>query len=164
MTRRVLLLPIVLGVLGALGCGGAGDKAPSDTGPDSAAAVAPAERDSSTGTGLSASELAARTAVERLLRGDARSSTGDTWFSSATANALRSLSLDSTGHAIVDFVDLRAIIPNASSSAGSAQLLDELNATMFSVDVVRSVEYRMEGSCERFWEWLQYSCQTVRRP
>jgi hypothetical protein len=26
------------------------------------------------------------------------------------------------------------------------------------------VEYRMEGSCEAFWEWLQFGCQKVLRP
>ena len=42
-------------------------------------------------------------------------------------------------------------------------LLEELNTTVFSVEGVRSVDYFIEGSCERFWEWLQYSCQTIHR-
>lgn len=28
---------------------------------------------------------------------------------------------------------------------------------------IGSVEYRMEGSCDLFWEWLQYECRTVTR-
>jgi hypothetical protein len=64
----------------------------------------------------------------------------------------------------VDFEDLRALIPNASSSAGSALLLEELNTAVFSVEGVRSVDYLIEGSCDRFWEWLQYGCQTIDRP
>ena len=41
--------------------------------------------------------------------------------------------------------------------------IEELNAAVFSVPEVRTVEYRMAGSCDRFWNWLQYGCQTVSR-
>jgi len=108
--------------------------------------------------------VALRSAVEALLRGDAESVTAGSWFSSSTAGALRTVSVDSVGHAIVDFEDLRTLIPNASSSAGSEMLLNELNAAVFSVDAVRSVDYLIEGRCELFWEWLQRGCQTVPRP
>ncbi|MEX1181844.1 MAG: GerMN domain-containing protein [Gemmatimonadota bacterium] len=107
-----------------------------------------------------------RVALERMLRGpaaDAQVGGAQTWFSDETAGALRSVAVDSIGHAIVDFHDLRPLIPNASSSAGSAMLLEELNATVFGAGDIRSVEYRMDGSCDAFWEWLQYSCQTVTR-
>ena len=108
-----------------------------------------------------------RTALEHLLRGPtAAPGAGDrpSWFSATTAGALRTVMVDSAGHAIVDFHDLRPLIPNASSSAGSALLLDELNTTVFQFPDLRSVEYRMEGSCEAFWEWLQFGCQKVLRP
>jgi len=86
-----------------------------------------------------------------------------TWFSDATANSIRHVDVDSKGHATVDFSDLSTLIPNASSSAGSAMLLQELDSTVFSVPHVQTVEYRIMGSCARFWEWLQYSCQIVDR-
>jgi hypothetical protein len=35
---------------------------------------------------------------------------------------------------------------------------------VFQFDWVRSVEYRLDGSCDAFWEWLQRSCQVVTRP
>ncbi len=105
-----------------------------------------------------------RQVLETLLRGANGGSAGEpSWFSSATANMLRSATVDTSGHAIVDFADLSVVIPNASSSAGSTMLLSELNAVVFSVDGIESVDYLIEGSCERFWEWLQYGCQTVRR-
>lgn len=105
---------------------------------------------------------ALQVALERRLRGPA--SGGDTtWFSEATANSLRSVVVDSGGNAIVDFHDLRALIPNASSSAGSQILLDDLNEVVFEVPGIVSVEYRMDGSCDLFWEWLQYGCERVRR-
>lgn len=84
-------------------------------------------------------------------------------FTAETADALRSVTVDSAGHATVDFHDLRPLIPNASTSAGSAVLMNELRAAVFGVPGIQSVEYRMDGSCYLFWEWLQTECQTVTR-
>jgi hypothetical protein len=106
-------------------------------------------------------------ALRQLLRGPTaseRSAGMHSWFSDTTAGALRSVDVDGAGRAVVDFADLRELIPNASTSAGSAMLLRELNATVFAVPSVQSVEYRIEGSCDEFWEWLQYDCQVVARP
>jgi spore germination protein GerM len=106
-------------------------------------------------------------ALRALLRGPdpgEREAGMDSWFSAATAGLLRSATVDAEGRAVVDFADLRATIPNASTSAGSAMLLRELNATVFEYPAVQSVEYRIEGSCDVFGEWLQYGCVTVARP
>lgn len=86
------------------------------------------------------------------------------WFSESTAGALGEATLGSDGLLVVDFRDLRPLIPNASSSAGSEMLLRELDGTLFALPVVRSIEYRMEGSCDIFWNWLQYECRVVTRP
>jgi len=77
------------------------------------------------------------------------------WFSPATVGLLRSVTI-ADGHAVVDFGDLRPVLPNASTSAGSARLLGELDATVFQFRTVTSVEYRIDGSCEAFSEWLQF--------
>lgn len=106
-------------------------------------------------------------ALRALLHGPtaAERATGITsWFSDATAELLRSVGIDTAGTAVIDFGDLRPVIPNASSSAGSAMLLRELNATVFAQPDVTAVQYRIDGSCDLFWEWLQYGCQTVQRP
>ena len=69
------------------------------------------------------------------------------------------------GHAVVDFDDLRPVIPNASSSAGSERLLAQLDATVFQFSSVESVEYRINGDCEAFNEWLQFGgCDRRTRP
>jgi hypothetical protein len=65
---------------------------------------------------------------------------------------------------VVDFGDFSGIIPNASSSLGSTILLGELNATVFQFPAVRSVEYRFEGSCDAFANWLQLDCEKLRAP
>lgn len=155
---------VLLIVLSAIGCERAEEQASPHTGPDSAQVPPPGAMDTTREAPEPAPEVALRTALEQLLRGSVEPQSEHTWFSSKTAGALRSVSVDSAGHAIVDFEDLRALIPNASTSAGSAILLEDLNSTVFSVDEVISVDYLMDGSCDRFWEWLQYRCQTVHRP
>lgn len=105
-------------------------------------------------------------ALAALLRGptaEERASGVTSWFSATTTGALQSVTVDSAGLAVVDFADLRELIPNAASSAGSAMLLHELNGTVFQFPGIEAVEYRIQGSCSAFWEWLQYDCQRVRR-
>ena len=87
----------------------------------------------------------------------------DSWFSAETAGQLRSLTIDGDGVAHVDFLSLATAIPSASSSAGSQLLLRELNTTLFQFPEIRAIEYTIGGSCEAFWNWLQYDCEVVRR-
>jgi hypothetical protein len=91
-----------------------------------------------------------------------RADGADSWFSPETAGVIRRVQA-AEGEVVVDFRDLPDLIPGASSSAGSEQLLASLDSTVFQFDWVESVEYRLEGSCEAFWEWLQRECQVVRR-
>jgi spore germination protein GerM len=112
-------------------------------------------------------EVQLRDALEELVRGPSPEDVAaglHSWFSDETAHVVRSVRVDEEGLAVVDFRDLQPLIPGASSSAGSEALLDELNTAVFAVPGVEAVEYRMEGSCSRFWEWLQYACQVVNRP
>jgi hypothetical protein len=107
-----------------------------------------------------------RTALEQQLLGPTEAEHAEgyfSWFSYQTAGMLNRVSIDSEGHAVVDFEDFSDIIPNASASAGSRILLGELNATVFQFSTVRSVEYHFNGSCEAFFEWLQVPCQTIQR-
>jgi spore germination protein GerM len=105
-------------------------------------------------------------ALRELLRGptDAEQESGiASWFSPETAGMLRSFELGEDGVAHVDFADLAQVIPSASSSAGSELLLRELNGTLFQYPEVQAIEYSIGGSCEAFWNWLQYDCEVVRR-
>ena len=85
------------------------------------------------------------------------------WFSDSTARALAGAELRD-GFLVVDFNGLNRSIPGAGSSAGSSQLLASLDSTVFQFEAVDSVEYRLDGSCDAFWEWLQRGCEVVRRP
>ncbi len=99
-----------------------------------------------------------RAALEELLTGPTRGEADaglESWFSSSTATMLADV-IVRDGHAVVDFHDLRPVIPNASSSAGSRVLLSQLDATVFQFSTISSVIYRIEGDCEAFNEWLQF--------
>ena len=73
-------------------------------------------------------------------------------FSVSSAGGLESAKV-TNGEAVVDFTDLPQVV-------GIAALNDidffvaNLNANVFQFDAVQSVEYRLEGSCVAFWDFL----------
>jgi len=77
-------------------------------------------------------------------------------FGPATAGALLDVVV-AEGFARVSFRDLRTIIPNASSSCGSAALLRALDATLAQLPGVRGARYSFGGDEAAFYEWLQLS-------
>lgn len=108
-----------------------------------------------------------RATLRELLRGptpqERTGSGARSWFSERTSGLLHNVALED-GLAIIDFdEDLAHVIPGASSSYGSSQLIRSLNATVFQFPSVEQVEYRLGGSCEAFWAWLQYACEIVDR-
>jgi spore germination protein GerM len=110
-----------------------------------------------------------RASLEQLLLGptDAEQASGlSSFFSAAgTGDLAVDVTIQDGGTAVVDLDSrLPERIPNASTSAGSQQLVAELNATVFQFPTVTAVEYRLGGSCEAFWSFLQRSCETIARP
>jgi hypothetical protein len=77
-------------------------------------------------------------------------------FGPATADALIEVVI-ADGIARVSLRDLRQIIPNASSSCGSAALLGALDATLAQVPGIRAARYSFGGDEAAFYEWLQMS-------
>lgn len=77
-------------------------------------------------------------------------------FVPATAKMLKSVRV-ANGVAYVDFLDFRQIIPNASSSFGSAALLAELDTTLRQFPTVKSAVYSFNGDVAAFYHWLQLS-------
>ena len=78
------------------------------------------------------------------------------WFSPATASHLRSVRIRA-GIAYVDFRSFVRVIPNASSSCGSALLLAQLDRTAMQFPTVKRTVYSFDGSRTAFYEWLQRS-------
>jgi hypothetical protein len=104
-------------------------------------------------------------ALEALLAGPTHEEVNaglDSFFSSATEGSLAAARV-SGGVAYIDLHDLAGIIPNASSSAGSSQLLDQLAGTIFQFDSIREAEITVAGDCDAFWNWLQRGCQRLSR-
>jgi Sporulation and spore germination len=99
----------------------------------------------------------ATAALNQLLAGPTaaeRSAGYSSFFSDQTANMLRSVRVTSRV-AYADFGDFSGIIPNASSSYGSAALLAELDATLKQFGTVRSTVYSFDGDVDAFYAWLQ---------
>jgi hypothetical protein len=61
----------------------------------------------------------------------------------------------------VDFRDFSGIIPNASSSFGSAALMAELDGTLKQFSSVRSTVYSFDGNVDAFYLWLQLTPPTT---
>jgi hypothetical protein len=104
-------------------------------------------------------------AFQELLGGPTPAESGagaSSWFTDATQGMLRSARLDDE-RLIVDFDDFSIVIPNASTSCGSARLLAELSTTAFQFPEVETVTFTFEGSCEAFGEFLQMGCIEIDR-
>jgi spore germination protein GerM len=76
------------------------------------------------------------------------------WFGEPTRDVLISARI-ADGVAEVDFKDLRPVIPNASSSCGSALLLAQLDGTAKQFEEVERTLYSIDGNTPTFYEWLQ---------
>lgn len=85
------------------------------------------------------------------------------FFSAATADVVRSVTLDASGRLSVDFDDMRARLGNASTSCGSASLLSQLRSTAFQFEDVERVRFSINGNCSVFFNWLQGECQELTR-
>lgn len=83
-------------------------------------------------------------------------------FLPATGQLLRSVRI-ANGVAHVDFHDFSKVIPNATSSFGSAALLAELDGTLTQFGTVRSTVYSFEGDVDAFYLWLQLTPPTGDR-
>lgn len=95
--------------------------------------------------------------VRALLAGPSEAETAQgysSWFSSDTAGMLHGYRSEG-GILYVDFADFSSVIPNASSSCGSAALLAALDNTLQQFDGVEEARYSFDGSAEAFYEWLQ---------
>ena len=102
-----------------------------------------------------------RAAFDALVAGptaDEEALGAGSFFSADTADTVESVTLRTDGLLIVDFGDIRPLIPNASTSCGSAALRAQLDATAFQFDDVARARYRIAGSCDDFGNLLQTEC------
>jgi spore germination protein GerM len=79
------------------------------------------------------------------------------FFSSATKGILKSVKVEE-GTAYVNLTDIRQIIPNASTSCGSAQFLAEMGSTLKQFPTVKKVIFAINGQPQAFYDWIQIGC------
>ena len=84
-------------------------------------------------------------------------------FSAATADVVRSVTLDGNGVLSVDFDDIRLSLNNTSTSCGSSSLLSQLTSTAFQFEDVERVRFSINGSCSVFFNWLHRECMEFTR-
>lgn len=98
-----------------------------------------------------------RGALQELLAGSTEQEAADgygSWFSADTEGMLNEVRVvDGTAH--VDFADFSTVIPNASTSCGSALLLAQLDGTVTQFEAVTEARYAFDGDEAAFYEWLQ---------
>jgi hypothetical protein len=99
-----------------------------------------------------------RGALEELLAGPTPAEEAEgyfSFFSAATADQLDDVGIEDGVAEVAFSSELPDIIPNASTSAGSAALLNALDATTTQFDTVDEAVYSLEGDVDAFYEWLQ---------
>jgi hypothetical protein len=85
------------------------------------------------------------------------------FFSAATADVIRSVTVDGDGVLSIDLEDLRQQLNNASTSCGSSSLLSQLTSTAFQFGEVERVRFSINGNCSLFFNWLQRECMEYTR-
>ena len=110
------------------------------------------------------SDLVLTRTMEELVKGPdvvERAAGFVSFFSAETVDAFAGVTLNA-GRATIDFRGLETI-DNISTSSGSEFFLANLNANTFQFGTIDAVEYRLNGSCDEFWNLLQRDCQLVTR-
>lgn len=105
-------------------------------------------------------------AVGELLEGptsDERASGYTSLFFAGTASAFDKIEIREDSLVIIDLLDFSHLAPAGGTPAGAAMVLGEMNHTVFQFAFVKSVIYRFNGSCTRFFQWLNQPCRTIRR-
>ncbi len=79
------------------------------------------------------------------------------WFSPQTKFILKNLKIENNT-AYVDLIDIRSIIPNASSSCGSAEFLSEIENTLKQFPEIEKIIFAINEKPSDFYEWIQIGC------
>ncbi len=111
-----------------------------------------------------ASDLVLTKTLEELVKGPdvvERAAGFVSFFSDETTDAFAGVTLNA-GRATIDFRGLESI-NNISTATGSEFFIANLNANVFQFNTIDAAEYRLNGSCDEFWNLLQRDCQLVTR-
>ena len=102
----------------------------------------------------------AKTALEELFKGPSEEEKAQgyvSWFSEETKDILKGVKIENST-AYVDLDDIRQIIPNVSTSCGSAEFLAEVETTLKQFPAVNKVIIAIDAKPSTFYEWIQIGC------
>ncbi len=102
----------------------------------------------------------AHTTLMQLFNGPTKEEKNDgyqSFFSILTKDILKSIKI-ANNTAYVDLTDIRTLIPNASSSCGSAQLLGQIDQTLGQFPSIEKVIIAINGDPQTFYDWIQVGC------
>jgi hypothetical protein len=101
-----------------------------------------------------------RLALEQLFGGpsEAEKAQGySSFFSEKTKEILLDFKVENET-AYVNFKDIRSLLPNITTSCGSAEFLAQAGETLKHYRTIKKVIYAIEGDPETFYEWMQFGC------
>lgn len=103
----------------------------------------------------------ARAAMDQLFLGPttAEKAVGllDFWITKDTANNLKRVFIKN-GTAYLDWKDISQVIPNASTSCGSASFFGPIEDTLRQFPTVTKVIHAINGQTSVFYNWMQMGC------
>jgi len=67
------------------------------------------------------------------------------------------------GTAYIEFSSTDIFPAGAATAEGAQIFLSTLNANVFQFTSIEAVEYRLNGSCDAFWQQLGSGCETITR-
>jgi spore germination protein GerM len=103
----------------------------------------------------------AQAALEQLFKGPTQSEQSEgysSFFSQQTAGILKGFKVVDTT-AYINLSDMRAIIPNASTSCGRQGFLAEVETTLKdNLPDLEQIIYAINGDPRTFYDWMQVGC------
>jgi len=102
----------------------------------------------------------AKAALKELFKGQTEEEKTQgyvSWFSEKTKDILKSVKIENST-VYVDLKDIRQIIPNVSTSCGSAEFLAEVETTLKQFSTVNKVIIAIDAKPSIFYEWIQIGC------
>lgn len=99
-------------------------------------------------------------ALKELFKGPTQAEKNEgysSFFTSKTSGLLKKITVVD-GIAYIELFDPRQLIPNASTSCGSQQLLASIKQTLMHDGEIGEVVFAIEGDQQSFYDWLQIGC------
>ncbi len=103
-------------------------------------------------------------ALSELLKGPSNEDQAQgyfSWFSSSTANLLKSVKIENETAYVVFDRTMEDLIPGAGSSCGGAELLAELDSTLKQFSTIKNAVYSFNKNPRWFYGWLQMGCPSI---